>query len=299
MANDPYWNSVVLAMHMDDTGLTDLKGHAVTLNGNAARSSAQSKFGGYSAVFDGKDDCFAMASSTDWVFGTGDFTIEFWLYRAGDTVASTVSSGVLLDLRTAEPSAQVELHLTGSTYASPRRVALYVNGADRLVSTSQIGAGFSHIAVARNAGVTKLYINGVAEGGTYTDTNNYAAAPLIVGRRFAAVSSDYRSLNGYIDDLRITKGVSRYTANFTVPAEAFPNTPPQLSGTVKDSSGTPVSRVVRAYRRSDGVIGGSAVSSASDGAFSVSAYDGSSHYVVCLDDDLNENALIFDNLTPV
>ncbi len=32
MANDPYWNNVVLAMHMDDTGLTDLKGHAITLN---------------------------------------------------------------------------------------------------------------------------------------------------------------------------------------------------------------------------------------------------------------------------
>ena len=41
MANDPHWNNVVLAMHMDDAGLTDLKGHAVTLNGNAARSSTQ------------------------------------------------------------------------------------------------------------------------------------------------------------------------------------------------------------------------------------------------------------------
>ena len=41
MANDPYWNSVVLAMHMDDTGLTDLKGHTVTLVGNAARSASR------------------------------------------------------------------------------------------------------------------------------------------------------------------------------------------------------------------------------------------------------------------
>lgn len=299
MANDPYWNSVVLAMHMDDTGLTDMKGHAVTLGGNAARSATQSKFGGYSAKFDGNNDYLSVASSADFAFGTGDFTVEGWLYRAGDTVVGTISAGIILDMRTEEPSAQIELHLNGSTDpSSPRSVALYVSGANRIISTAQVTNAFTHFALVRASGVTKLYLDGVSQG-SYPDANNYVASAIVIGGRFAAVSTNYRSLNGYIDDLRITKGVSRYTANFTVPAEAFPNTPPQLSGTVKDSSGTPVSRVVRAYRRSDGVIGGSAVSSASDGAFSVSAYDGSSHYVVCLDDDLNENALIFDNLTPV
>lgn len=78
MAGDPYWNNVVLAMHMDDVGLSDLKGHAVTLNGNAARSSVQSKFGGYSAYFDGvAASSVATTASTDTVLN-GDFTIELW-----------------------------------------------------------------------------------------------------------------------------------------------------------------------------------------------------------------------------
>ena len=79
MTYDPYWNNVVLAMHMDDVGLSDLKGHAVTLNGNAARSSVQSKFGGYSTAFDGTGDYLSLSDSEDWNFGAGDFTIEFWV----------------------------------------------------------------------------------------------------------------------------------------------------------------------------------------------------------------------------
>ena len=62
MANDPYWNNVVLAMHMDDVGLTDLKGNAVTLNGNVGRSATQSKFGGYSAYFDWSGGFLSLAA---------------------------------------------------------------------------------------------------------------------------------------------------------------------------------------------------------------------------------------------
>ena len=299
MAGDPYWNNVVLAMHMDDTGLTDAKGRAVTLNGNASRSAVQSKFGGYSAVFDGNNDYLTLASSSDWAFGTADFTIEFWLYRSGDNVVGTGNAAVLLDLRTIEPCAQIELHLTGSTFASPQRVALYVNGADRIVSTSQISNGFSYVALVRSSKVTKLYVNGTSEGGTYTDTNNYAAAAMTLAGRFAAVSTDYRSLNGYIDDLRITKGVARYTANFTPPTEAFPNKMVEVSGTVKDQSGSFAARVVRAYRRSDGALAGQSISNATTGVFSIEALDASSHYAVCLPPTSAENALIFDSITPL
>lgn len=299
MANDPYWNNVVLAMHMDDTSLSDLKGHAVTLAGNAARSATQSKFGGYSAAFGGNNDYLKLASSADWAFGTGDFTVEFWLSRSGDTASSPVGAGILLDFRTVEPSAQIELQLNGSGSSTPNTVSLYVNGGVRITSTTQISTAFKHVALVRASGVTRLYIDGVSEGGTYTDTNAYVAAPLTVAGRFAAVSTDYRALNGYIDDLRITKGVARYTADFAVPAEAFPNTPPQLTGVVRDSLGVPAARTVRSYRRSTGSLVDTVISSASDGSFSLDAYDGSAHYVVCLDDDLDENALILDNITPV
>lgn len=282
MANDPNWNSVVLAMHMDDVVLADMKGHAVTLNGNISRSAAQAKFGGYSAYCDGNNDYITLASSSDWAFGKDDLTIEFFLYRAGDTTTGTANSAILLDLRIAEPSAQIELHLTGSAHASPQRVVLYVNGSDRLVSASQVTAGFTHVALVRSSGSTKLYLNGTAEGGTYTDANDYASAAMTICGRFAALSADYRSLNGYIDDLRITKGIARYSANFSVPTAAFPNTPPQLSGTVKDSSGSFASRPVIAIPRNRASIAYATISDSISGAFTLPAYDASSHTVIAL-----------------
>ena len=71
-----------LMLHMDDTGLTDssLSPHIVSINGNVVRSDTQSKFSGYSAVFDGTDDWLTVTDSTDFDFGNGNFTIDFWIY---------------------------------------------------------------------------------------------------------------------------------------------------------------------------------------------------------------------------
>jgi hypothetical protein len=77
-----------------------------------------------------------------------------------------------------------------------------------------------HVAVVRQSGATKIYINGVSSG-TPTDTGAAlinGAVPLHIG---AAFETGVNSFNGYIDDLRITKGIARYTANFTPPSSAF------------------------------------------------------------------------------
>lgn len=207
---DPHWSNVVLAMHMDDEGLTDLKGHAVTLTGNAARSAAQSKFGGYSAYFDGTGDRAAIAAGSDFTFGTGDFTIEFW-YR--QTVAGTAS---LVDCRpnSTTNGAYVCLYIDASA------ISLYVNSAVRITSAVAVTTGtWYHVAVCRSNGVTRLYINGTQTGAAYADATSYISAPVNIGASGSLASV----LNGYIDDLRITKGVARYFANFTPPSSAFPH----------------------------------------------------------------------------
>jgi hypothetical protein len=66
-----------------------------------------------------------------------------------------------------------------------------------------------------------LFLDGVQTGSTYTDTNNYIDSPVRVGG--ANDGSSVASTNGYIDDFRITKGVARYTANFTPPTLPFPD----------------------------------------------------------------------------
>lgn len=285
MAYDPYWNSVVLAMHMDDVALTDVKGHAVTLNGNASRSAAQSKFGGYSAYLDGTGDYITVPSGSDFAFGTGDFTVEFWFMQ---TVAG---NPFLIDCR--PTSSTNGAYVTTYIYAGT--VVFFTNSAARITSSAITTGAWYHVAVCRSGTSTRLFLNGTQTGSTYTDPTNYIASPVNIG----ASGNGLFPLTGYFDDIRITKGVARYTANFTVPAEAFANRMPRLSGTVKDATGNFSARTVRAYKRSTGALSDSDTSSASDGTFALDAADDTAHYVICLDDDLGENALILDNLTPV
>src|SRR5690554_1699309 len=84
---DPYFASVVLLLHGDGTDgsttITDNSGsaHSPTVNGNSQIDTAESQFGGASVLFDGSGDYLEYADSADWDFGTGDFTVEFWMRR--------------------------------------------------------------------------------------------------------------------------------------------------------------------------------------------------------------------------
>lgn len=206
---DPYWSNVVLAMHMDDAGLTDLKGHAVTLAGNVTRSGAQSKFGGYSAAFDGAGDLASVASSSDFAFGTGDFTIEFFVRQA------VAGEPFLLDCRPNSSSNGAYITL----YVNASGVYLYVNAAVRITGPAVSMGAWHHIALSRSSGSTRLFVDGTQAGATYADATSYISCPVNIG----ASGNLAWALNGHIDDLRITKGVARYTANFTPPAAAFPH----------------------------------------------------------------------------
>jgi hypothetical protein len=211
--SDPYWSSVVLLMHMNgadaSTTFTDEKGHTVTANGNAQIDTAQSKFGGSSALFDGSGDYLSLATSTDWSFGTGDFTIELWVRASSTGYAGLV--GTNNDISGIHPI--LYLWNTGV-------LAWYYNANVRITGTTNIvGAGFVHVAVCRSGTSTKLFVNGTQEGSTYSDSNNYSNTGLWIGAKPWAT----QYLNGHIDELRITKGVARYTSNFTAPSAAFPN----------------------------------------------------------------------------
>jgi hypothetical protein len=154
--------------------------------------------------------------------GTGDFTYELWANRQGVNVDNPTNVLTLFDTRTSEPS------VTPALYWQDDAFQYYVSGSIRISSTSTFPLGtWNHVAIVRSSGVTKMYVNGVQEGSTYTDTNNYVGTVTRVGGRHAAVSGDYRAWNGYISNLRIVKGTALYTSNFT------PSTTPltAISGT--------------------------------------------------------------------
>jgi hypothetical protein len=183
--------------------------------GNAQISTSVSKFGGGSMAFDGTGDYLVSnAASTDlYAFGTGDFTVEFWMY------ANTVAPGlqIIYDQRPGVVTATAP-----TIYLSTSQLRYYFDGADRITgSTLSINIWY-HIALCRASGSTKLFVNGTQAGSTYTDSNTYTNGALrpVIATDGSSVNTN--SFNGYIDDLRITKGVARYTSNFTAPTAAFP-----------------------------------------------------------------------------
>ena len=93
-----------------------------------------------------------------------------------------------------------------------------LGGAVGITANSALTANtWQHIAACKSGSSTRLFVNGTQVGSTYTDTDTYDSARWEIGR-----VSGLFPLNGYIDDFRVTKGVARYTANFTAPTQAFP-----------------------------------------------------------------------------
>jgi hypothetical protein len=163
--------------------------------------------------FDG-NDYLDIPSNADLTLGTGDFTVECWLYW--DSSKATIQ--LFIDWRPASTNGVYPALYVASNGA----VVFYVSSADR-ITTSTISANtWTHVALVRLSGSTKIYINGTASGSTYSDTNNYLQGRVRIGDSgFSTV--DGFGYKGFIDDLRITKGVARYTANFTAPTKAFPD----------------------------------------------------------------------------
>ena len=218
---DPYSDYVSLLLHGNgangSTTFIDSSshGHTVTANGGAQISTTQSKFGGASMYFDGNGDYLTLANDASFVFGTDDFTVEMWVYHTSQN-----SLKIYYDGRPASTNgAYVTLYRRSSN-----ELALYVNYADRVVGTTSIlQNAWYHIAVCREGSSTKLFLNGTQEGSTFTDTTNYlggTSRPVIGAEGFSPSSLQ---MQGYIDDLRVTKGVARYTSNFNPPTAELPD----------------------------------------------------------------------------
>jgi len=219
--NDPYFSSVSLLCHFDGsdaaTTTTDnsSNAHTLTATGNVQLDTAQSVFGGASSLHDGSGDYWSIADHASLDLGTGAFTIEFRL-----RMASTASLGVILSKGNATTSGQWEVFFNnGSPHLTFQDGGIYrANSANNSISANTWYA----ICLERSAGgVYQFYINGVASGTGSTsaaDLSNTAAV-----RIGATNGSGFGDVNGWVDELRITKGVVRYGGNYTPSAAAFPD----------------------------------------------------------------------------
>jgi hypothetical protein len=181
----------------------------VTANGNAKISTSQYIYGGASLSLDGSS-YVSLPAQSDFNFGSSSFTIEFWFYR---TTTGGVTQ-ILFDMR------------SGSDNVEP---VLYLNSSNQLVynvsNSINITSGYTvpintwtHVAVVRNVTTVTLYINGTKYDGNATDSSTHSTSAVTIGARQTDHGAGF---TGYIDDLRISKGIAVYTANFTPPTQAL------------------------------------------------------------------------------
>jgi hypothetical protein len=258
MAGDAYYNQVELLLHgegqpgskrfRDSSRLR----RSPTHSGSVHISSTQAKVGNTSIYFDGASAQLRyLRSSPDSIdFGTSDFTLEFWVHP----VATRVGNCGVFNTKTASGDSGWHIDWSSTlTFCSP-------NNATTL-SVAPLLDVWTHIAFVRSAGVLYGYVDGVNTGSVSLSTSlDPSSAYLDIGK--ASWSANY--FPGYLDEVRITTGVARYTANFAPVVEPLPDGMAMFSGAVLDDSGSSASRQVRVYNRITGELISSVYSEAGD-----------------------------------
>ena len=265
MSYDPYLSSVIALVHFDGTdggtSFTDSSSSAQTVTsvGSPALTSANARFGPTSVQL-GTSKYVQIASHANLAL-PADFTIELWARQD-----SSASGGNIFTF------AGQNWNL--SRASSGGNLQFWNGSATTNYSASEVPTvSFVHYAIARQGASVRIFANGNLLG-TYTDTGvtSLTAADINLGW-YRSGSSSYWS--GQIDEFRLTKGVARYTANFTPPSDAFSSYAGLIGGNVKDSGGANAARKVRAYREDTGALVGETTSDGSTGNYSMpTEYDG-------------------------
>jgi hypothetical protein len=224
-ATDIYIGYVTLLINGDSGTISDaVGGNTLSLTGSPAIDATTYKYGTGSMRFNGSTDIVRTGTTSSVTLGTGDFTIEAWIYPlsyggtlAGATIFGTVNgsrSGYSLQLGESQNRFRVTSNAGGGW-------------ADMMVVTTGPALNtWSHVALTRQAingtqCVFRIYINGTQQAtSTQPLSLNFSGTTGVIGCFNDGTLSRY--YNGYIDDLRVTKGYARYTTNFTPPTAALP-----------------------------------------------------------------------------
>lgn len=216
---DPFYDNVSLLLHMNGANLGTIftdnsktpKSPSSTL-GSPYTITADHQYSTASFYGDGTSATtgriLVYASHVDFAFGTGDFTVEFYFKSYNNSqdqgLFSLGDGGTIFGISCT--SGQIRFR----------------HGADVILAlTGAVDSAWHHCAFSRVSGVLYGFVDGVLIG-SVVNTTNYSQSLFVVGGWSSQASSIY-GCNGCIDDVRITKGVGRYTATFNALIEPFPN----------------------------------------------------------------------------
>jgi hypothetical protein len=172
-----------------------------------------------SSLFDGSSSYLALGGQSAFAFGTGNFTIEFWMYTTTASSTQEIYSSQTNGSYTTAP----DIYIQSSKFYVQVSSSNPINGSG---PTTIISNTWYHVALVKNGSTTTLYVNGVYEA-SFSDSNTYvigANRPVIGGYGYNI--SQY-PFSGYISNMRVVKGTAVYTSNFippTAPLTAIANT---------------------------------------------------------------------------
>jgi hypothetical protein len=224
---DPNFASVALLLHFPASGttITDSSGTpaTVTANNGAAGSTTQIKYGVGSLFLDGTNDVVTTNRDNSGTIGTGQFTLEAWIRP------DTAQTGRIISAQTAgavNPVIAIRVDSTGALTFILRNSA----GAGTLVLSSATGlvamndSAWYHVAVTRDgSNAVNIWLDGTSVASSTSATSPSGAGVWHIGNQFGTAGGAAEYFAGYIDDVRITTGVCRYTGTFTPPAAQFPD----------------------------------------------------------------------------
>jgi len=228
LSGDPFWAQTTLLLHMDganaSTTFTDsspYKNGNMTAASGAKLSTAQSKFGGASALFNGTSDYITVPSGTSasGAFGTGDFTIEC---QVRFSTVPTANYGGIANTHTSPTAAPstawfFAYRVGYGLYLGQHSVANAIYGA-----WTPVAGTWYHVAVCRSRGTVRLFVDGTMLSTTNVGSglgsiNFSLSGPLAIG-----MNATPYYFAGNIDEFRLTRA-ARYAGSFTPPTAAFPD----------------------------------------------------------------------------
>lgn len=269
MAGDASFASVSTLLHADVSPLIDEAPTPKSYTaGGSATVSGTSKFGSGSMSFADGTSYFLTGYHANFDFDTAAFTIECW-FRA--TTLGGNRTFIAKSSNTNGIPREISLYLSSST-----QLSFYygIRGSESVVRNFALPAlntgQWYHLAFVRESdGDMRAYLDGTeSTTGAINDAADLdGILPLYIGAFYT--SSVLSPWDGYIDELRITKGVARYTANFTAPTAPFIDGISSVEGVVRNSAGTPSQRTVRCHDRATGALIGETLSDPTTGAYTI------------------------------
>lgn len=209
IVGDPFFSSVSLLLRGNgangSTTILDTspRPKSVTLFGNVQISTSQSIYGGSSILFDGTGDYLTVPSNVELAFGLGNFTVECWCYKQSNSRQMILAIG--------SSSLFIAINASGNI-----EIGRSLTAIDHVFTASITSNTWNFVSVQRNGTSLQVAVGGVPVG-TVTNTTNWGQGILYIGIDANASTTPF---NGYIQDMRITKGVARPP---TMPTAPFPD----------------------------------------------------------------------------